>query len=160
VIFDLIGRNRLAGVTTHSASKKVRVTSRPTASRGVSRLRIATFYAFHFVVQLVRPLRRTAVTLLTTLDQVQLSPVPIRLLARVWKTSSYLRNLAVPQGFADRSAAVDVGGQADEGRSPGAFINAIREVLHAEMMRVEVGGDSTTPLLERRHKKRIGYQCG
>jgi hypothetical protein len=86
------------------------------------------------------------VTLLTTLDQVQLSPVPIRLLARVWKTSSYLRNLAVPQGFADRS------GQADEGRSPGAFINAIREVLHAGMMRVEVGGTQHPAVGEARMK--------
>jgi hypothetical protein len=92
------------------------------------------------------------VTLLTTLDQVQLSPVPIRLLARVWKTSSYLRNPAVPRGFADRSAAVDVGGQADEGRSPGAFINAIREVLHAGMMRVEVGGTQHPAVGEARMK--------
>ena len=35
------------------------------------------------------------------------------------------------------------------GRSPGALINAIREVLHAEMMRGD-RRDSTTRLLERR----------
>jgi hypothetical protein len=43
------------------------------------------------------------------------------------------------------------------GRSPGALINAIREVLHAEMMRWR---DSTTRCWRGAYEKRIGYQCG
>ncbi len=46
------------------------------------------------------------------------------------------------------------------GRSPGAFINAIREVLHAEMMRVEVGGTQQPRCWRGAYEKRIGYQCG
>jgi hypothetical protein len=46
------------------------------------------------------------------------------------------------------------------GRSPGALINAIREVLHAEMMRVEVGGTQQPGCWRGAYEKRIGYQCG
>ena len=41
------------------------------------------------------------------------------------------------------------------GRSPGAFINAIREVLHAEMMRVEVGGLNNPAVGEARMKSEL-----